>query len=204
MINSPNSNQADGPEQPDSAQLNPAQLSPAQPNSGQLRQGERNAEAIPMSTTRKLGILLAAVVLPIALALAAYSLARTNPIGGTAQKLPARFQLNLNSHFTIPAPMIGFQQRAEWPIDLQHPRAIAIGPNDTVHIAGDQRVSVYQSDGSLVSQIDLETEPSCLVVADSTSEEPGRTYIGTAQGVLVFGPDGAPRGAWPSLGDNRY
>lgn len=180
MISNPNSNPVDHIEQPDPAQ---SEIPP-----------------VPMSTMRKLGILLAAVVIPVALALAAYSLARTNPISGSTSKLPARFQLDLNSHYEIPAPMVGFRQRAQWPVDLQDPCAIAIGPNDTVYVAGDQKVSIYESDGSMLNQINLETEPSCLAVAGSGSEEPGRTYIGTVQGVLIYGPDGTPQGAWPSLG----
>lgn len=144
-------------------------------------------------------IVLAAIVVPVAVAIGAYALLRNQPMGGHSTTLPARFQLDLDQQFTIPAALIGYKQQASIPIAMNDLRAIAVGPNDEIYVAGDHSIQILGLDGRAIGAIKLETEPTCLAVAADDFEEPGRLYIGSAQGVLIYGPDGTALGAWPSL-----
>jgi len=154
-----------------------------------------------MHRSTRITVLLAAIVLPVALAVAAYALMRTAPIGGRSTKLPARFQLDLDQHFQIPPALVGYVERATIPVAMKTPRALAVGADERIYVAGDQTIQIFQADGQLDGEIKLEAEPTCLTVAGNDFEERGRLYVGTAQGVLIYGPDGTAQGAWPSLGE---
>lgn len=150
-------------------------------------------------TTLRASMVLAAIVIPAALAIGAYALLRDRPMAGHAATLPQRFQLDLDTHFDIPASLIAYQQRAEIPLSMEQPRALAVGADGRIYVAGDHTIQMFRVDGQPDGEIQLEVEPTCLAVAADDFEEPGRLYIGTAQGVIIYGPDGTAQGAWPSL-----
>ncbi len=157
------------------------------------------AAAAPTSMSTRVTLVLAAIVIPTALALGAYVLVRHGTSSPKASRVPGRFQLQLEQQFDIPQDMIGYVQQSSFPLELREPRALTVATDGRIYVAGDQAIEILQPNGKAVRQIKLEIEPTCVAVASDDSAEAGRIYIGTSQGVLIYGPDGSPQGAWPAL-----
>jgi hypothetical protein len=154
------------------------------------------------SPSARVTLLLAALVIPLAVAVAAFSLLRDDPLGSRPGQTPARFKLDLRPQLTVAEDMLGYTQQRTFTVQLADARSIAVGADDSVYVAGDRMIQILDPDGSPRGQIQLEVEPTCLAVAGDDADQPGRLYVGSSQGVLVYGPDGAARGGWPSLGDD--
>ena len=73
-------------------------------------------------------------------------------------------------------------------------RAIAVGPENRVYVAGDKAILAFDASGSKQSQIELDDSPRCLTVAA------GLVYVGMTEHVEVYDRQGSRQARWPSLG----
>ncbi len=83
---------------------------------------------------------------------------------------------------------------------MTEPRAVAVGPDDHIFVAGDKTIAVFDAEGKKLKTIELEQEPHCLAVAKVEHASPGRLYVGMKDHVEVYDADGRRQSVWPSPG----
>lgn len=79
---------------------------------------------------------------------------------------------------------------------LRKARGIAIGPDDSLYVAGDNAIRIFDAAGERKSDIQFGAEPQCVAVADD-----GTIYVGMIDHVAVYEPGGAQKAAWEKLGE---
>jgi len=106
-----------------------------------------------------------------------------------------RFEYDLAEHKKVAPGLLRYREGKEFLVLLKEPRAIAVGPEDRIFVAGDKAVMVFDRHGTRQSQIELEDSPRCLtVLAD-------RVYIGMKEHVEVYDQQGTSLARWPTLGE---
>jgi hypothetical protein len=101
----------------------------------------------------------------------------------------------------IDPAQIQYRQTAEIPVRMEEVRALAVGPEDRIYVAGDRAVHVFNSSGEKRAEIVLSGRPTCLAVGRAQHAFPGRLYVGVDHHVERFDADGTPAGAWSDLGE---
>lgn len=149
----------------------------------------------------KSGILITAVI-AVAVGVACYAIARTNPWATGGNGLPATFRLDLSALLKVDPALIQFEQTLEFPVEMDEVHAIAVGPGQKIYVAGDHVVHIYKPDGSKQAVIELDSAASCLAVAGSGHEKAGRVYVGVGRQVKLFDADGKPGGSWDAFESN--
>jgi DNA-binding beta-propeller fold protein YncE len=96
--------------------------------------------------------------------------------------------------------MVLYRQSGEIALTLAEPRAVAVGPQDRVYVAGDKTIAVFNSAGTKASEITLAEEPRAVAVAGESHAHPGRLYVAMKDHVEVLDPAGKRLAAWESLG----
>lgn len=129
-------------------------------------------------------------------ALASFAVFNTDPWSEQGNHLPANFQLNLQEHLTIDREQIHYQLYSQFDLPFEQVRAISTGPLDEICVAGDRAVHIFTNKGDDKYVVELEFEPSCLAVGGAEHIEPGRLFVGAADGVHVFHADGQAAGSW--------
>jgi hypothetical protein len=100
----------------------------------------------------------------------------------------------------IDPALIAYRQTAEIDVSMQQPRALAVGPNDTIYVGGDQAVHAFDADGTPRERTSLSAPPRCLAVGGPGDAAPGRLYAGMQDHVVTLDTPAASPAAWPSLG----
>jgi hypothetical protein len=140
------------------------------------------------------GAIAAVVLLAIGVGVAAWL--RIDPSGLQGNGLSDAFEYNLDQYQKIDPKLIQYVQAAQFPVGLRQSRAIAVGPEDRIYVAGDRAVRVFQSGGKPLPPLALEQEPYCLAIANASHKSPGRIYVGMRDHVEVFAADGKREAAW--------
>jgi len=127
------------------------------------------------------------------------------------------FKYDLQKYQNIDPSLFRYHSVAALPIDLSEPRAIAVGIDDQILIAGDKAVDIFSplpweagqrsvaADPVPVAfearkKIVFDVEPYCLTVGNAEHAFPGRIYVGMRDHVEVFAPDGMRLAVWPAMG----
>jgi hypothetical protein len=150
-------------------------------------------------------VAIVALALVAALAIvgiAALSSGRARPDAATpgASGLPPAFEYDLGELKRIDPARIGYRQTAEIVLGLKHARAVAVGLEDRIVVAGDRAVVTFHPAGAKVSQIALDEEPRAIAVGGPQHAFPGRLYVAMKRHVEVFDPAGKRLAAWGDLG----
>jgi len=145
------------------------------------------------------GVLMALVVL-VAVAVAAVVVLRRDMSGRQGSGLSEAFEYRLDDLKKIDPALILYRQTGEIAPTLKQPRAVALGPEDRVYVAGDKAVQVFEPDGSKFAEYATSDEPRCLAVAGPHHAFPGRVYVGMKTRVEVLDPGGKRVAAWEDLG----
>lgn len=124
---------------------------------------------------------------------------QSDPWGDQGNRLSQRFDYDLETHKKTDPALIGYRQTGEFPAVLNRPRAIAVGPEDRIYLAGDQAIVVLDRDGAKSSKIDLEEPPRCLAVARANDGQ-AVIYVGMKTHVEVYDAQGSRQASWPDLG----
>lgn len=147
------------------------------------------------------GMMITAVI-ALAVGVACYAIARTNPWATDGSGLPKAFTLDLSDLIKVDPALIQYEQVSEFPVAMDEVRAIAVGPNQKIHVAGDQAVHIFLPDGDKPVVLDIDGRPSCLAVAGVEHSEAGRIYVGVGHRIELFGADGKPAGSWDAFEAN--
>jgi len=145
----------------------------------------------------KPGIWIVLAVLA-AILVSAVAVWRSDPWGGQGNRLSERFDYELSDHQRIDPALVLCKQVQEVPIELEEPRAVAVGPDDRIYIAGDKAVVAVSSEGAPGARIDLEDAPRCLTL--TTAEKGSPLYVGMKDHVEVYDASGSRLAAWPGFG----
>jgi hypothetical protein len=157
---------------------------------------------IPMNTAKHSAI-VGAMILPVvaaAIAVGVVAWLRIDSSGQQGNQLPETFDYNLEKYAKIDPALIRYTQTELIPTGLTEPRAVAVGPDDRIFVAGDKAVVVFASDGKQIKTVELKDEPHCLAVSRSDQASPGRLYVGMRDHVEVYGADGRRLALWPRPG----
>jgi len=100
------------------------------------------------------------------------------------------------SEFTRTDPhLLKWAETARIGLTLAEPRALAIGSDAALYVAGDNAVVVYDTDGRQRGSIDVQAAAACLAV-----DPEGTLYLGIRDHVEVYDSGGKWMAAWRSLG----
>jgi hypothetical protein len=137
---------------------------------------------------------IGAIVL-LAIGIGAVAWLRIDPSGLHGSGLSDTFDYNLEQYQKIDPALVRYAQKTQVPVGLRAARAVAVGPQDRIFVAGDKTIRVFDRDGKPLEPIALDQEPYCLATGNA-----GRIYVGMRDHVEVFGGDGKRQAAWPRPG----
>ena len=155
-----------------------------------------------MSTAKHSAIVGAAILVIIAAAIGigAVALLHINPSGEQGNGLPKAFDYNLEEYAKVDPALIRYDEMATIPLEMAEPRAVAVGPDDHIFVAGDKAIVVFDAGGTKLKTIELEHEPHCLALGKAEHVSPGRLYVGMKDHIEVYGADGRRQAAWSAPG----
>ncbi len=119
--------------------------------------------------------------------------------GRRGNGLPESCDYELKPAKVDPA-LVKYKQTAEIPLTMRQARAVAVGPDDRVYVAGDRAVAVFDASGATVAEIALDDQPQCLAVGGPQHVAPGRIYVGMTTHVEVYEPAGKRLAVWEPAG----
>jgi len=137
------------------------------------------------------------VIVGLAIIIAIITVVRLDTTGKKGSGLGEEFVYDINELTKIDTSLILYEESAQ-PIktDFNTAKAIAVGPEHRIYIAGDRAIRVFAESGNLLSEIKLANAPGCLTVAGD-----GKIYIGLKDHVEVYDSRGMRLATWQSLGD---
>jgi len=145
----------------------------------------------------RLGLVIGLVVAAAGVA-GAVAVLRIDPSGQQGNRLPAAYNYDISRYKHVDPALIQYAETGGFPVSLAAARAIAVGPDDKVYVAGDRAVLVFDTKGRPLAARTLSGPPGCLAV--DLASHPGRVYAGMTDHVEVYAEDGSRLAAWPSLG----
>ena len=89
---------------------------------------------------------------------------------------------------------VTYRPTAKIAVDFQKVSGLAVDAEDRIYVAGDAALCRYSREGKFEKRIRLSYPPTCLTVAGRQHMVPGRIYVGFADHVEIFEPDGTPAG----------
>jgi hypothetical protein len=98
----------------------------------------------------------------------------------------------------IDPAQVGWRLSGQTALAMQQPRAIAVGPADTLYIAAQDGIFVYDISGNQQAHWEL-AEPWCLAAA-----EDGRLFVGLTDRVVVLDGQGLTKASWAGLGERAF
>jgi len=150
-------------------------------------------------TSYIIGFLIGMVILT-ATTVGIIAVLRIDWSGEGGSGLSEAFKYDLQKYQKIDPALFHYHQVAEIPINMREPRAIAVGTDDQILVAGDKLIHVFAPDGAKIKEMALATEPYCLTVGNVEHAFPGRLYVGMWDHVEVYDPEGTRIASWPTLG----
>lgn len=118
---------------------------------------------------------------------------------GHRRELGESFTYTLEAYRQVDPALRHYEETGAIEVDVGILIALAVGPEDSLWVAGERGVAVLDASGQPVRQFALETAPSCLAI-----DEEGVCFVGFKDHVEVFGPDGTDPARGPSLGEKAY
>ncbi len=141
------------------------------------------------------------VVIASALLVAAVVVWRVDRTGDGGNGLPNDFDYEIDEYKEIDPALIAYRDTQVFSSDLGRAKAVAVGPEDQIYVAGDRVIRIFDRTGGEQRRIDLEGTPSCLAVAPAEHSREGNTFVGVGDHVEVFDGGGKQVATWPSLGE---
>lgn len=141
------------------------------------------------------------VLVGMAIGVGVVAWSRINPTGNQGSGLSEVFDYNLEQYAKINPALIRYDEKALIATEMTEPRAVAVGPDDRIFVAGDKAIVVFDADGKKLKTIKLESEPRCLAVGRAEHVSPGRLYVGMKDHIEVFDTDGRQLSVWKRPSD---
>jgi hypothetical protein len=95
--------------------------------------------------------------------------------------------------------LIRYEQVGKFPSQNSSPRRLAIGPDGRVYVAGANSVSVLDSSGARITEIDCRAPARCVAITAD-----GTIYIGVRDHVEVFDRNGKLLATWDTPGKRAW
>lgn len=140
------------------------------------------------------------VVVLAAVVVAAIVVLRRDMSGRQGSGLSEAFEYRLDNLTKIDPALVLFRQTGGIALTLKQARAVAVGPEDRVYVAGDRTIQVFEPDGKKLAELAASDEPRCLAVTGPHHAFPGRVYVGMKTRVEALDPSGNRVAAWEDLG----
>lgn len=125
--------------------------------------------------------ILVTMVVAAAAGVAVIVVLRFDPTASGPVDLGGEFVYDIEDLVRIDPSAIGYRKRFVLETGLGEARAVAVGSDDSIYVAGDRRIAVFESSGAGKSGIDTKGEPVCLAVAPD-----GTVYAGLSDRVEVY------------------
>lgn len=129
------------------------------------------------------------------LAAALVALAGCNPRGERKDA----YTEQLDALRSVDPALIGYIKTASFDVALETPRALVVGPGDTVLVAGDKKILTYDAAGALAHSIALGDEPQCLARSND-----GELFVGYHRSVEVLDGEGTVLRSHAVGGDDSH
>ena len=139
-------------------------------------------------------------ILVVAILVGVVALVGIDPSGEEGNKLPPSAVYDIQQYKEIDPALIQYRQTGTIPLDMTEARALEIGPQDRIYVAGDKRILIFDAEGKRQSSLDLEDEPRCLAVASEAPDDVGRLFVGMATHVEVYQEQAGRIAQWQSPG----
>jgi hypothetical protein len=138
-----------------------------------------------------IGVLVAAAVV-----VGVVSVVKLDVAGNRGSGLGKEFKYDIAKLAKVDPNLIVYEESAE-PIGtgFTAAKAVAIGAEGSIYVAGDGSVRKFAASGALSDEINLGETPGCLAVAAD-----GTIFVGLRDHVEVYDGDGKPLASWRSLG----
>jgi sugar lactone lactonase YvrE len=156
-----------------------------------------------MATRTSLALVKPAIALLVLLAggVGAFALLRLEHM----TELPDSYRLDLGDQLRIDPAVLRYQQNAEFPVVVEEPHALAVGPGDRIYVAGRTAIQVLQPDGSAGNQIKFQgNAPTCLAIAGPDHAHSGQLFVGAGNRIHLLSADGAAVGEWSGFGEKSH
>jgi hypothetical protein len=142
----------------------------------------------------RLNVVVGAVV-AAALVVAVVVVVRSDTTGRTGRGLGQDYRYDWQDTRKTPAEWVRYREAPKIPLELSEPRALALGPDGQLFVAGDSAIHVLDAQGNRRSAIELTGPPRAVAVAAD-----GTLYVAMKSHVEVYRPDGTRAAAWESRG----
>ena len=109
------------------------------------------------------------------------------------QKNP--FEYNIERFAETDASLVHFSEVDQIPFELPHVYGLAVGPDDSIYVSGDEAIHIFSSDGIHQSTISVDGPVHCLAVENNRD-----VYAGMNDHVEVYDSDGIKKAEWDSQG----
>jgi len=138
-------------------------------------------------------IVAAAVALAVtATAVVVFQAERTRRVGPSPD---GRFRYDLQALRKTNPDLVLYVETAAFETGFKRARAIAVGPDDKIYVAGDRGIRTYAPDGRPLTEIALTGAPRALAAGAD-----GRLYVCMKDHVEVVDPTGRPLASWAGRG----
>jgi hypothetical protein len=131
-----------------------------------------------------------------------------NSVHKDGSRLRATSYLDDPSAGQTPLPIdpaeIKYRQTADFAVEMKKVAAIAVDSADRIYVAGDNCLCRYSPSGRLENRTTLLFAPTCLAIGGRQHLYPGRIYVGFADHVEVFSPDGSKEAIWQRVNKARF
>lgn len=115
--------------------------------------------------------------------------------GGGGRGLGKEFTYDVSKFYKTDPALLQYAESAKIATGFKELRAVAVGLEDRVYVAGDQAVRVFGKTGERVSEFELGERPRCLAVSAT-----GNIFVGMKNHVEVFNTSGAQQARWAGAG----
>jgi DNA-binding beta-propeller fold protein YncE len=105
------------------------------------------------------------------------------------------YELNIDEFSKVDSSLILYKEQRNFKINFDIPAGICFS-NNKIYLVGDNRLQIIEPTGKLVSEINLDEQPTCVFAS------PGNIIIGYKRSVSVLKADGSKSAEWKDFGGN--
>ncbi len=156
------------------------------------------SRSLDISSAAKAGLVVIAIML--AAGSGCNKLSRSEIRSETADAVQKQTD-DMRSLREVDPKLVKYRQVDVIETGFERATGIALGPDGTLFVAGDNAVRVFSPDGRVKSELQLAAAPYCLAVAGDGT---GTIYVGFQDHVEVYGNDGQLQARWRSLAQKAY
>ena len=105
------------------------------------------------------------------------------------------YELNIDEFSRVDTSLILYKEQRNFKLNFDSLAGISYC-NNKIYIVGDSRLQIIESTGKLVSEINLDEQPTCVFAS------PENVIIGNKRSVSVLKADGSKSGDWKEFSDS--